>query len=120
MPVITLHVPEIYPADRLQHFTDTLTGRLASILQVATGLLWIQVFMPTFVQEGMHAEMQATHCTVSVLANPRPDDTVNQAMNVIAQEIVSHLGLGLNRVWIHWIDLPTGRTFADGQVVLLR
>ncbi|GGK39517.1 hypothetical protein GCM10008955_36670 [Deinococcus malanensis] len=67
-------------------------------------------------QEGLHGAVSAPHLVVTVLANPRTDETVRQAMTEIAETLTGHLNLGPHQVWIHWTDLPPGRTFANGQV----
>ncbi|UQN08567.1 hypothetical protein [Deinococcus sp. QL22] len=60
--------------------------------------------------------MDTPHLVVTVMANPRPDETVRQAMSDIAGVLVEHLKLDPHQVWIHWTDLPPARTFANGQV----
>lgn len=60
--------------------------------------------------------VNAPHLVVMILASPRPEETVRQAMTEIAETLADHRNLGAYQVWIHWTDLPPGRTFANGQV----
>lgn len=116
MPVITLHTPDLYVPEQVQHLSETLAGRLALTLRVPPHLPWVHFVHLTHVQEGLHGTVDTPHLVVTVLANPRPDEVVHQAMTDIAGTLAEQLHLDPDRSWIHWTDLPPRRTFADGNL----
>lgn len=85
---------------------DTPIWRRSSTLGVAPHLLWVHFAPLSYLQEGLQGTLDAPHLVVTVLANPRPDETVRQAMTEIAQTLNGHLNLSAHQVWIHWSDLP--------------
>jgi len=116
MPVLTLYTLDTHSSERVQCLADALVQRLSPRLNVPPELLWVHVTPLAHLQEGLHGTVDTPHLVVTVMANPRPDETVRQAMSDIAETLVEHLKLELHQVWIHWMDLPPARTFANGQV----
>jgi phenylpyruvate tautomerase PptA (4-oxalocrotonate tautomerase family) len=117
MPIVTVHA--LPPKERKQ-IGITLTEvarKLASALNTSPSNVWVH-FEPIldFCEGETIPSRSNYHPVVTVLANPRPEEAISRGLESIATAIASGLGLDPKNIWIHWVDLPHGRVYADGQV----
>jgi phenylpyruvate tautomerase PptA (4-oxalocrotonate tautomerase family) len=113
MPVVTIQA--LNPKDEAK--IDTTLAKVVNDLAAAIGTvptnIWANFTPMAAVREG---DLKDYHTIITVLANPRPEESIRKGLKAVADAVSTGLGVKMEKVWIRWVDLPPGRVFADGVV----
>ncbi len=113
MPVVTIQALPPENKDQIDRLLDKVVHDLAKAIDTVPSNVWANFCPMAAVKEGDLADY---HPIITVLANPRPEDSIRKGLNAVAGAVAAGLGFKKEKVWIHWIDLPAGRVCADGEV----
>ncbi len=117
MPVVTIQA--LPPSDPTQIGTllAGVSSELTTALSTVPSNVWVNFTPMAAVSEGDGtAENTDYHPIVTVLANPRPEESVQQGLQAVAKAVAAGLKVKLESVWVHWVDLTPGRVFWDGKI----
>lgn len=120
MPIViirSLRGPTTEDPNRL---LSAVSARVAEALGTELGDVW------TYWQE-VRAVMMGTRAAssfeghapvVSILARRgRSEDQIAAALSATARAVSAALGVPLDDVWVHWVDVAPGRIFAGGRLL---
>jgi hypothetical protein len=117
MPIVTIHALPPKESKQIGTTLIEVAKKLASALNTSSSHVWVHFEPVVDFCEGETIPSQSDyHPVVTVLANPRSEEAISRGLESIATAVASGLGLDRKNIWIHWIDLPHGRVYADGQV----
>ncbi len=116
MPVVTvesLKPPGGDPSPMLA----ALPADLATAIGCDEGDVWVYFCEVSAVSVGgERREFHGHSPVVTVRARAwRSEEQVRAGMQAVARSVSSSLGVPLEDVWVHWLELPPGRVFAGGE-----
>lgn len=119
MPVVVIR--SMRPPDEArvdQMLADVVTG-LAGALHASADDVWAYWEEVHVCRIGARRATFAGHCpVVTVRARTgRAASQIRAGLEAVARAISTSLGVPLDDVWVHWLELPEGRVFAGGRVV---
>lgn len=113
MPVVTIQALLPEDQDQIDRTLNKVVHDLAKAIDTVPSNVWANFSPMTAVQEGDHDQY---HPIITVLANPRPEESIRKGLTAVAGAVAAGLGVKKEKVWIRWVDLPPGRVFSDGEV----
>ncbi len=117
MPVVTIQALPISDAAQIQSLLADVSSELTAALSTVPSNVWVNFTPMAAVREGDSTGHKADyHPIVTVLANPRPTESVQLGLQAVAKAVAAGLKVKLESVWVHWVDLLPGRVFGDGKV----
>jgi phenylpyruvate tautomerase PptA (4-oxalocrotonate tautomerase family) len=117
VPIVTIHALPPKEHKQIGALLIEVARKLASALNTPPSNVWVH-FEPIveFCEGEVIPSLSDYHPVIRVLANPRPEEAIRRGLESIAEAVASGLGLDRKNIWIHWVDLPPGRVYADGEV----
>ena len=119
MPIVL--VRSLAPPEpvRIQRMLSVVATDLAVALNSDAADVWVYWQEVQEVMMGARATAFAGHCPVAtVLAREgRDPDQISRSLRAVASAIAGSLGVPREDVWVHWLDIPSGRIYAGGGVV---
>jgi len=117
MPIVTINAVAPSNLASIRNSLIKVARVLAAALDTSPDHVWVYFLPISELCEGEKVPSQKEyHPVVNVLANPRPEDAIQRGLEAIASVIASEFSVDKRNVWIHWIDLPVGRVYAEGTV----
>ncbi len=118
MPVVT--VESLFPPDpeAVDRLLLEVPRAIASAISCDAGDVWVYWHAVGAACSGGQLRSFADHSpVVTIRARAwRTDDQVKRGMAAAAAAVASSLGLPLEEVWVHWLELPPGRVYAGGGI----
>ncbi len=118
MPVVTVQSQRPPDITRIDRLLVAIPEALASALSCATGEVWVDwIAADAAVSNNVRREFSGHNPLVTIRARAwRPDEHVRAGLVATAEATAYALGVPLEDVWVHWVELPPGRVFAGGAV----
>lgn len=113
MPVVTIQALPPKDQEQITRTLDKVVHDLAKAIDTVPSNIWANFSPMAAVKEG---DLLDYHPIITVLANPRPEDSIRKGLAAVAGAVACGLGVKKEKVWVRWVDLPPGRAFADGEV----
>ena len=117
MPIVMIRTHGPIDVDRMEAVSARVSRELAAAIGSVPENVWAH-FSPMWgLREGLHAPEPSTyHPVVTVLANPRPEEEIRRGLRAVGEAVAAGIGVRVEQVWVHWVDLPPGRVLAGGEV----
>jgi hypothetical protein len=117
MPVVTIQALTPNDPQKVSQTLKAVVQGLAAALNTANENVWAHFTPVSALSEGDNVfGGDEYHPVISVLANPRSQELINNGLNAIASAVSAGLGIKKENIWIHWVDLPPGRVYHDNKI----
>lgn len=116
MPVVSVESLRPSAPDAIDRLLAELPAALAVALECAPGDVWVTWAPVEAATSGGERRAYAGHSpVVTVRARAwRSEEQVRRGLAAVAHAVGGALGLPVEDVWVHWLELPPGRVFAGG------
>jgi phenylpyruvate tautomerase PptA (4-oxalocrotonate tautomerase family) len=117
MPIVKILALPPKDSNQIDDILTEVARKLAAALDTTPNNVWVHFVPLTHFCEGESVPAESVyHPVITVLANPRPEELIKRGLQAVATAVAAGLELPLENIWIHWVDLPPGRVYADGKV----
>lgn len=117
MPVVT--ITALSPGDgRREAALAAVPPALAGSVGCNPEAVWVYWVDAAAVRMGSRDAEYEGHCPVVVVRArvARTDEAVAAGMVALGEALSRELGLPYEDIWVHWVDVPSGRVLAGGTL----